>query len=226
MPDFLVCLLSLDDLDVKRALVMTDNTLGETCTDEISEEAEPNASSPNQGSPKVGHANELSTSSNDITPKSGHADDSGISTNDSPEKDQYANDPAKVTSMNRMSRSSLQDQLKSRLGSIKEKPAAPQPPVPVPRVKSRDNSGEKTGSLERKTSLPVKLEKSQTESSPEGKPEASEGDRKASSFKESKSEETDKKMSFKESLERKLTSRKSLGSQDEPSSKGRHACRD
>ncbi len=219
MPDFGLPM-SLDDLDVKRALIMTDNTLGETCTDEIAEEAEPNSASANQGSPKLGHANDISASSSDITPKSGHADDSGISTNDSPEKDQYANEPGKLTSMNRMSRSSLQDELKSRLGSIKEK-QAPQPPVPVPRVKSRENSREKAGSLERKTSLPVQLEKSQTETpSGDDKTEIQNGDKK-SSFKAAKKEETDKKASFKESLERKLTSRKSVGSQDEPSSKGR-----
>ena len=121
---------------------MSDVPLGDSSTDEMMrEEEEEHASqltskSANQSPPSANnqlHANgqlAAAASTNEIAPRSGHPDDSGISTSESPDKEQYDNEHAKSTSMNRLSRSSMQGELKKRQ-STKDRPA-PQPPGYAP----------------------------------------------------------------------------------------------
>ena len=180
----LVC--HVDANEVKKALVMSDVPLGDSSTDEMREEEEHAnqlTMSANHSPAGEQHANQLTASTNDIVvPRSGHPDDSGISTSDSPDKEQYENERSKLTSMNVMSRSSMQGELKKRL-STKDRPA-PQPPVkqdscdkPVPVERRKKEEGE----IERKTSVK---------------------DRSQSPV------ERNRKASFKESIERKLSARK------------------
>lgn len=206
----LVCY--LDANEVKRALIMSDVPLGDSSTDEMMrEEEEEHASeltskSANQSPPSANnqqlHANEqlsaAAASANEIAPRSGHPDDSGISTSESPDKEQYDNEHAKSTSMNRLSRSSMQGELKKRQ-STKDRPA-PQPPgyAPPPSYVKQE-SCDKPIPAERKINAAKKKDTTAAGAVVERKTSVKD--------REEVSRERARKTSFKESLERKLSAK-------------------
>ena len=180
---------------------MSNVTLGDSSTDDMREEEEEHANqltskSANQSPPSSNqHAKgQLSASTNEIAPRSGHPDDSGISTSESPDKEQFDNEHAKVTSMNRLSRSSMQGELKKRL-STKDRPA-PQPPgfAPPAPVKQAEHC-DKPIPAERK----INAAKKEDAGGPERKTSVKE--------RGEVSTERERKSSFKASLERKLSAK-------------------
>ena len=181
---------------------MSDVPLGDSSTDEMREEEEEHANQltsklTNQSPPSANqHANgQLSASANEIAPRSGHPDDSGISTSESPDKEQYDNEHAKISSTNRLSRSSMQGELKKRL-STKDRPA-PQPPGYVPPTYVKQESCDKPIPAERKINAAKKEDAGgavvERKTSFKDRGEVSAG--------------RERKTSFKESLERKLSAK-------------------
>lgn len=235
----------VDGNEVKRALVMSDATLGASTTDAevVREEEEEHAAGDcsnapaSRSPPKPARSVRRSVSASAgadadvVAPRPGFADDSGISTNrESPEKTQYDVETAKVTSMNRMSRSSMQGELKKRL-STKDRPA-PQPPVqssakapapgPVltpPQRQASVESAAKSAKDEtcdtaaaKPSPVPAARKSKNKDQKADGKTDATttvsatEKDTNKKERSESpKDEQRERKASFKESLERKLS---------------------
>ena len=189
---------------------MSDVPLGDSSTDEMMrEEEEEHASqltskSANQSPPSANnqlHANGQLTgaaSTNEIAPRSGHPDDSGISTSESPDKEQYDNEHAKSTSMNRLSRSSMQGELKKKQ-STKDRPA-PQPPgYAPPPAYVKQESCDKPVPAERKINAAKKEDAAAAGAVVERKTSVKD--------RGEVSAERARKTSFKESLERKLSAK-------------------
>ncbi len=196
----LVLLTYLDANEVKRAVVMSEVTLGESNTEdeEVKELAENEAA--NESPECAASDRTASTASTDdvVEVDAAPMNDSGFSTNESPDRDvqKYDNEDTKVTSMNIASRSSMKGELKKRL-STKDKPA-PQPPTEqAPWQESTD------------AIKPVPAERKKKKEREEKAKEEREAEEKDAD--ESVVDERERKISFKESLERKLSAKKGPG---------------